>query len=62
MSPLEPAQLGNDHGEFPAVGARARALKRFERDLRAWLATPDGQFATWAAQQRIAGEAPAPPS
>lgn len=35
---------------FPTVGARARAWARFERDLRAWLETPEGRFATWCAR------------
>jgi hypothetical protein len=43
--------------EFPAVGARARAFRRFERDLHAWLATPDGRFAAWSAQQAVSGGA-----
>jgi hypothetical protein len=43
--------------EFPRAGVRARRFKRFERDLQAWLATPEGRFATWEAQRRI--EAPA---
>jgi hypothetical protein len=42
---------------FPAVGARARALKRFERDLHAWLGTPDGRFAQWDAQRAVSGRA-----
>jgi hypothetical protein len=42
--------------EFPRAGARARRFKRFERDLQAWLATPEGRFAAWEAQRRI--EAP----
>ncbi len=35
---------------FPEYGARARQWRRFERDLREWLETPDGRFATWRAQ------------
>jgi hypothetical protein len=42
---------------FPAVGSRARALKRFERDLHAWLATPGGQFAEWNARRAVSGGA-----
>ena len=30
--------------DFPHVGARARAFKRFERDLEGWLATAEGQL------------------
>lgn len=36
-------------GEFPDHGARARRFARFERDLAAWLDTPEGQFAVWHA-------------
>ena len=42
--------------DFPHVGARARRFTRFERDLRAWLQTPHGQFAAWHARQVV--EAP----
>ena len=38
---------------FPRFGARARCWRRFEEDLRAWLATPEGRFATWRAQRRL---------
>jgi len=34
---------------FPRYGARARAWMRFERDLGAWLETPEGRFAAWRA-------------
>jgi hypothetical protein len=37
--------------DFPAVGARARQLKRFERDLAAWLDTPAGRFAVFSARR-----------
>jgi hypothetical protein len=43
--------------DFPAVGARARALKRFERDLHAWLATPAGRFAEWDARRAVSAGA-----
>lgn len=46
--------------EFPHVGFRARRWLRFERDLHAWLATPEGRFTTWCAQQRV-GSAPTAP-
>lgn len=36
--------------EFPRAGFRARRWLRFERDLVAWLATPEGQFARWSAE------------
>ena len=39
--------------DFPLVGARARAFKRFERDLELWLATSEGRFAVWYAQAVI---------
>ena len=35
------------------MGARARAFKRFERDLEHWLATPEGRFAVWYARAVI---------
>ena len=55
MSPLEPAELTTTEPDvFPTVGARARIIKRFERDLAAWLATPDGQFAQWRAARAVA--------
>ncbi len=41
--------------DFPQVGARARMWSRFERDLEAWLQTPDGAFAAWLA--RVGGGA-----
>jgi len=51
------------HGEhvddFPRAGFRARRWRRFERDLRAWLETPEGRFEAWCARQRVAQE-PAP--
>ena len=31
--------------DFPRAGFRARRWLRFERDLQAWLDTPDGRFA-----------------
>jgi hypothetical protein len=39
--------------DFPAVGARARAFRRFERDLEAWLETAEGRFAVWYARASI---------
>ena len=33
--------------EFPTCGFRARRWLRFERDLQAWLETPEGRFAAW---------------
>jgi hypothetical protein len=39
--------------DFPRAGSRARRLQRFERDLRAWLRTPEGRFATWEARRQI---------
>lgn len=50
-----------EHSErFPHVGFRARRWQRFERDLHAWLRTPQGGFVRWCAQQQVAG-APAAP-
>lgn len=40
--------------EFPRAGFRARRWQRFERDLHAWLATPEGRFTTWCAQHDVA--------
>jgi hypothetical protein len=42
--------------DFPLVGARARAFKRFERDFEAWLATAEGRFAVWYACAVIEAE------
>ena len=36
---------------FPAHGARARALARFDRDFREWLDTAQGRFAVWQARE-----------
>lgn len=40
--------------EFPRAGFRARRWQRFERDLHAWLSTPEGRFASWRAQREAA--------
>ncbi|WP_217915630.1 hypothetical protein [Miltoncostaea marina] len=48
----------DDAIEFPRYGARARVWARFERDLRAWLATPDGRFAAWRAATAVARGGP----
>jgi hypothetical protein len=45
------------HDAFPAFGSRARFMKRFERDLGAWLATPEGRFAAWDARRALSGGA-----
>jgi hypothetical protein len=37
--------------EFPKAGFRARRWLRFERDLQAWLETPEGRFAAWSAAE-----------
>jgi hypothetical protein len=42
--------------EFPTAGFRARRWLRFERDLRAWLETPEGRFAAWAAARDVGGD------
>ena len=39
--------------EFPTGGFRARRWLRFERDLQAWLDTPEGRFAAWDATQAV---------
>ena len=41
---------------FPTCGFRARRWLRFERDLQAWLATPEGQFAAWEATRATVSE------
>ena len=40
----------DDREGFPQYGARARLWRRFERDLREWLETPEGRFAAWRAR------------
>ena len=47
------AMPDEEREDFPAVGSRARAFKRFERDLEAWLRTPEGRFAVWYARTAI---------
>lgn len=49
-----------EQADFPLVGARARRWGRFERDLGAWLASPDGCFATWRAREAIGASAQPP--
>ena len=46
-----------ERGDFPAAGSRARAFKRFERDLDSWLDTAEGQFASWCARREVSGGA-----
>jgi hypothetical protein len=46
----------DERQDFPLVGARARAFKRFERDLAAWLASAEGRFAVWYARASIEAE------
>ena len=43
---------------IPAAGYRARRWNRFERDLRSWLESPEGRFATWRAHVAVTGDAP----
>jgi hypothetical protein len=50
---MSPVPLQEREG-FPHAGFRARRWLRFERDLNAWLATPDGRFAAWRAQRVLA--------
>jgi hypothetical protein len=38
-----------ENEDLPRAGVRARRWQRFERDLRAWLDTPEGRFASWRA-------------
>jgi hypothetical protein len=42
-----------ERGDFPAAGSRARAMKRFERDLDSWLDTAEGRFAAWSARRSV---------
>ena len=44
-----------ERGDFPAAGSRARAFKRFERDLHSWLGTAEGRFASWSARRDVSG-------
>jgi hypothetical protein len=39
--------------DFPTAGSRARLLKRFERDLEAWLRTAEGRFAVYTARATV---------
>jgi hypothetical protein len=39
--------------EFPKAGFRARRWLRFERDLYAWLGSPEGRFAQWCAMEAV---------
>ena len=48
-----------ERADFPRLGARARCLARFERDLERWLRTPEGRFAQYTAAQSVAEPAPA---
>jgi hypothetical protein len=45
-----------ERGDFPAAGSRARAFKRFERDLHSWLGTAEGRFAEWSAARAVGAE------
>lgn len=44
----------DERDDDPSFGARARAWRRFERDLGEWLATPAGRFARWRARRAVA--------
>ena len=46
----------DDTTDIPRTGFRARRWQRFERDLEAWLATPEGRFVSWAAHRQVSGE------
>jgi hypothetical protein len=41
---------------IPVAGFRARRWNRFERDLHAWMDSPEGRFATWRALDAIAAD------
>jgi hypothetical protein len=45
----------SDPAVFPEFGARARAWGRFERELRAWMESPEGRFAEWRAGREGVG-------
>ncbi|MBJ7329721.1 MAG: hypothetical protein JHC95_07490 [Solirubrobacteraceae bacterium] len=55
---MDPSQLPTEErADFPRTGVRARRWFRFERDLNAWLATPEGQFASWDAERALSASA-----
>lgn len=41
---------------IPAAGFRARRWNRFERDLQAWMDSPEGRFAAWRATVAVTGD------
>lgn len=43
---------------IPSAGFRARRWNRFERDLHAWMASPEGRFAEWRARTAVREAAP----
>ena len=47
-------QPADERQVFPVAGARARCLNRFERDFERWLKTPEGRFAAYEAQRKVA--------
>ncbi|MGK2936282.1 MAG: hypothetical protein ACSLFR_00520 [Solirubrobacteraceae bacterium] len=51
-----------ERADFPRTGVRARRWFRFERDLRAWLETPEGRFAAWDADREISASCAPPPA
>ncbi len=59
---MDPSALPTDEqADFPRTGVRARRWYRFERDLREWLDTPEGRFASWDAEREISAScAPSP--
>jgi len=48
-------QPSDNSQDFPRTGFRARRWARFERDLHAWLATPEGRFVSWSARRQVDG-------
>jgi hypothetical protein len=54
-------QPSDNSEDFPRTGFRARRWARFERDLHAWLATPEGRFVSWAARRQVDGSENAGP-
>lgn len=57
---MQEQRLATESEIFPVCGARARMIRRFERDLSDWCASPQGRFAVWRAQRAIDGKDPLP--
>jgi hypothetical protein len=55
---MEHALPLEEQAEFPSLGSRARWWGRFERDLLAWLSSPEGRFAAWEARRAVGQTTP----